>query len=352
MTLLITGGAGFIGTNIALEAISQGHKVIAFDSITRKGTEDNISIIEKSGAGILRADVRNKEDFKRIKGNIDGIIHLAGNPGIQVSLEWPMYDFEANTIGTLNVLEYSRSMGNIPVIFASTNKIYSEEINLLPVIEDDSRLRWDFNNFSKNYTREAVMEGISQKGINENFPMDSAGLFPHTPYGASKASSDIYCQEYFHTFGVPTVVNRMSCIYGLYQKGIEDQGWIDWFVRAALHNKPLNIYGNGKQVRDALFGTDLAKLYLLELENIEKVKGKVFNIGGGIEKTTSLLEMISWLENRLKSKMQIIYKDWRKADQKIYISDITKVQDILKWKPTTSINEGLEIMWENIKKYN
>lgn len=347
MVILITGGAGFIGTNIALTATLKKHKVIVFDSFIRKGVEDNATILAKNGVEILRADVRNQEDFKRIEKKVDGIIHLAGNPGIPWSIRWPRYDFETNSLGTLNVLEYSRENGKIPVVFASTNKIYSEEINLIPVLEKETRYVWDFDSLKKKTIRPAVLEGVTKKGINEHFPMDSSGRFPHSPYGISKASADLYCQEYYHIYGIPTVINRMSCIYGLYQKGVEDQGWVDWFVRAKKFNAPLNIYGNGKQVRDALFATDIAKLYIAELENIEKVKGEVFNVGGGMYHTTSLLETVDYLNNKEGKPLKLVYKKWRLADQKIYISDISKVEKKLGWKPTTSIHEGLNMMWEN-----
>lgn len=351
MKILITGGAGFIGTNITLYALEQKNKVIVFDSFLRKGVEENARILQKAGATIIRGDVRNTEDLKRIPYSVDAIIHLAGNPGIPWSIANPVFDFEANTLGTLHVLEFSRQNGKIPVLFASTNKIYSEEINLIPIKEKQTRYVWNFNNSNKKGIRQAILQGISEKGINENFPMDSSGKFPHSPYGVSKAAADLYCQEYYHIYGIPTVVNRMSCIYGLYQKGVEDQGWIDWFVRAKKNGIALNIYGDGKQVRDALFGTDLAKLYLLELKNIHKIKGMVFNVGGGEKHTVSLLEVITMLNNKGGEKLRYSYKPWRPADQKIFISDISKIKKTLGWQPTTSLREGIDLMWKNVVGY-
>ena len=292
-TLIVTGGCGFIGTNICLLAIKKGYHVVAFDSFIRPHTEENAVILKESGVEIIRGDVRSEHDFERLPKKANGIIHLAANPGIPWSIKWPMYDFSVNAMGTLNVLEFARKNNLIPVIFASTNKVYSEEINLIPVKEEKTRHVWNFEKNVKPPLRSSVLEGLTEKGVNENFPMDSAGKFPHSPYGVSKATGDLYCQEYYHMYGVPTVVNRMSCIYGLYQKGVEDQGWTDWFVQAKIHNRPLNIYGDGKQVRDCLFGGDVAELYLLELEMIEKVKGQIFNVGGGITNTISLLETIT-----------------------------------------------------------
>ncbi len=343
-TIIITGGCGFIGTNISLEAKKRGYEVIAFDSLFRPHTEENSTILKKARVEIVRGDVRNKEDLERLPSKIDGIIHLAANPGIPWSIKWPTYDFNVNAFGTLNILEFARKR-LAPVIYASTNKIYSEEINLIPVKEEKKRYVWDFKKANKKIVRKTVLDGISEMGINENFPMDSSGRFPHSLYGVSKAAGDLYCQEYFHIYGVPTVINRMSCVYGLYQKGVEDQGWVDWFVRAKITNKPLNIYGDGKQVRDCVFGEDLAKLYLLELENINKVKGQVFNIGGGVKNTISLLEAIEFLNNKGGKKLKLCYKSWRPADQKIYISDISKIKKNLNWKPEIGVFDGINKIW-------
>jgi len=251
MKILITGGCGFIGTNVCLEAIKRKHKVVAFDSLIRKYTEENAKILQSKGIETIRGDVRNHYDLDRLP-RVDGVIHLAANPGISWSINWPVYDFTTNALGTLNLLEFSRKNGKIPVIYASTNKVYSEEINLIPIKERATRYTWDFSKINAKKLRKGILDGISKRGINENFPVDSSGLFPHSPYGVSKATGDLYSQEYFHIYGIPTVVNRMSCIYGLYQKGVEEQGWVDWFVRAKIQNKTLNIYGDGKQIRDAL----------------------------------------------------------------------------------------------------
>lgn len=331
MKILIFGGSGFIGTNIALEAIKQGHSVVIFDSLIRKDSEENLY---KADAQYIRGDIRNLEDFERIP-KVDAIINLAANPGITWSIENPLYDFKVNALGALHILEYSRTHGKIPVIFASTNKIYSEEINELDLFEKDTRYEW----FDNDY-----------KGIPEDFPMDSRGKYPHSPYGCSKASADLYHQEYYHIYGVPTVINRMSCIYGFYQKGVSEQGWIDHFVKVIEKGDgKLDIYGDGKQVRDMLFGTDVAKLYLKELDQIDITKGQVFNVGGGIENTISLNESISYIEEITGKKATLTHHDWRPADQKIYISDITKVEKVLGWKPTISPQEGIKLMWEAIK---
>lgn len=352
MRILITGGAGFIGTNISLEALKQGYKVVIFDSFTRKGVEENAALLEKKGVEVIRGDIRKQQDLKKIEKKIDAIIHLAANSGIPWSLNWPLYDFEVNALGTLHILEYSKENGKIPILFASTNKIYSEEVNLLPIKEEKTRYVWNYKTTYLKKLRPAVLAGFSKKGINEQFPLDSSGLFPHSPYGVSKATADLYCQEYFHMYKIPMVINRMSCVYGLHQKGVADQGWIDWFIRAKIHNLPIEIYGDGKQVRDTLFGNDLAKLYLLELHHINKIQGMIFNLGGGIKHNISPLELIESLNKKPGKKLQISFKKWRPADQKIYISDNSKVKKILGWAPHTSVQEGINCMWDNISQKN
>ncbi len=338
-TILVFGGAGFIGTNICTLALNKGYKVIAFDSLIRTGVETNI--LEHENYTLIRGDVRNEEDFLRIPtDDLFGIINLAANPGVPWSVTNPIYDFNANAKGALNILEFSRKNGKIPVIQASTNKVYSEEINEIKLEE--------------RKTRYVVSDKKYYKGIPENFPVDGIGKFGHSPYGCSKLSADMYCQEYYHIFGVPTVLNRMSCIYGKYQHGVADQGWVTWFIIAKILEQPLEIFGDGKQVRDALYGEDLAELYIHELENIELHKGKVYNIGGGPKNTTSLLELIDLLDNTkinggpTYAPLQLTFKDWRPCDHKVYISDIDKISPY--WKPKTPFATGIMKTYEWVEK--
>lgn len=347
-TLLITGGCGFIGTNTALFARRKNYKVIVFDSFVRRGSEENAHILEKNGIEIVRGDIRSYYDIEKLP-RVNAIIHLAGNAGIPWSVASPVYDFMTNALGTVNILEYSKKNGKIPVIFSSTNKVYSDEINLIPLKETKTRYIWDFNKISKTKIRAAVLAGISNKGINENFPMDSVGKFPHNPYGVSKSSADLYCQEYYHTYDIPTVVNRMSCVFGLYQKGAEEQGWLDWFIRAKISNHSINLYGNGKQIRDEVWGEDIAKLFILEIENIKKISGQVFNVGGGYENSVSLIEVISYLNKKGGKKLKTYYSPWRANDQKVNITDNSKVKNLLNWSPKVGVYEGIDIIW---KSYN
>lgn len=323
--ILITGGAGFLGTNIALVILDRGWEVIVMDNFVRSGSDRNSRILENKGVKVIHGDVRLKEDWDDLP-KVDAVIHLAGQPSIPKSLENPVLDFHVNSLGTLYALEYCRKNGNIPLIYASTNKIYSDAINDLRLKEAATRYRW-----------------LELEGINEDFPMDSAGKNPHSPYGVSKASADLLCQEYFHAFGIPTVVMRMSCIYGYYQNGVSEQGWTDFFVRQRiLGDNKLTFYGNGKQVRDCLFGSDAAEAYLMAIEQIDKAKGQVFNLGGG-EFNSSLIEWVDILNGYTnKPPMEISCEDWRLADHRIYISDTSKIQRILGWKAKVNIKEGID----------
>lgn len=340
MKIVVTGGVGFIGTNACLEARSRGHEVIAFDNFVRPLVEENVEVLKKAGVKIVRGDIRNKIDFDKLPNNVDGIIHLAGQCGIPYAQISPQYDFEVNALGTLNVLEYSRLHGKIPVAFASSNKSYTNITNTFPILETETRYKWDFEKFNL-----LQAQLITLKGVNESLPLDAFGKYARSLYGTSKVSGDLYMQEYYQAFGVPTVINRMSCIYGYYQKGVEDQAWVSWFIRQIVYgNSKINIFGTGKQVRDMLFGTDCARLYVDEIENIDKVKGKAYNIGGGIENTMSLLEAISCIEDLSGKKADLTLTDKRHGDQDIWISDITKITTDLNWHPTISPKEGIEKM--------
>lgn len=339
--ILITGGCGFIGTNIALEAKWQGYEVVSFDSLVRNKGEENLPVLLSAGVEIIRGDVRNQDDFKRIP-RPDHIIHLAANPGIPWSIANPSYDFDVNARGTLNVLEYAREV-KAAVVYASTNKVYSDLLNELVELTEDNPTRYPWKVNKRGHRL-----GLTDLGVSEKFTIDGQEKYPHSPYGVSKLTGDVYCQEYFHIYNLPVVINRMSCIFGNYQKGVTDQGWIDHFIRViGFGDGRLEIFGNGKQVRDMLWGGDVAKLYLKEVADISKVAGSVFNVGGGMENTMSLLEAIKFLEELIGRKAELTFHDWRMADQKIYISDIRKVSDKLDWKPTISPQQGIDIIYRN-----
>ena len=345
--LLVTGCAGFIGTNVTIEAIKRGYTVIGFDNLHRPLTEENLKYLQdtyKDKFQFIHGDIRNIEDFAPLEGEgIEGIIHLAGQCGIPYAQINPRYDFEVNVGGMINVLEFSRLNGKIPVAFAASNKCYSNITNNYEIVEKDTR--YEYAEVTD------LFKWKTENGINERLPLDAFGKYARSLYGTSKVAADLYCQEYWQAFKVPTVINRMSCIYGLFQKGEESQGWADWMIRQLTYgNKKINIFGTGKQVRDMLWGEDVAKLYLDEIENIDKVAGKPYNIGGGINNTLSLLEAIKFMEDETGNKAELTFLPKRHGDQDIWISDISKIKNDLGWEPKISPQEGLKIMIDQIKK--
>lgn len=312
--ILVTGGAGFIGSTVSEYLLSLGYEVVILDSFVRKGVEHNVLRLRE--AEVIRGDIRFSYDLRRV-GKVDGIIHTAANPAIKLSIMHPKLDFETNALGTINVLEYARLLGGIPVIYCSTNKVYSGNIvNAIRIKALNKRYVYAESSFS---------------GIRPDCPVDGND---HSCYGVSKLSGDLYCQEYAKNMGVPTVVNRMSCIGGKWQMGVEEQGWVAWFVFAAIVGCPLNIYGSGKQVRDVLDAEDLARLFEMQLSRIGSFSGNVFNVGGGIDNTLSLLECIEYLEEKTGKQIPLKFHPKRIADHDIYVSDISKLKDV--WQPKTS----------------
>ena len=330
--ILISGGAGFLGSNMCEYFIKRNWEVIAFDNLVRKGVEDNAKIIEEMGCRVIRGDVRNPEDFNGLP-KVDAVINLAANPGIPWSISNPIYDARINLIGALNVFQYARKCGAC-VVQASTNKVYSDKVNEIPLKKTGTRYEYPL---------------LHSKGIKENFPVDGFGR-PHSPYGCSKLAADIYAQEYNTTFDVPTSVCRMSAIYGPRQMGVSEQGWVVWFMYCKKYGIPLEVFGDGLQVRDCLYIEDLCRLYYLLVTQMDKFRGSVFNIGGGPDNSLSVLELIHWLDKKDGEPLNISYKDWRVADHKVYISDITKVIETVGWFPRIGIEEGLQKTWEWVNR--
>lgn len=340
MTILVFGGVGFIGTNICKLATEQGHKVFAFDNLMRPGVTENLEFLRKQkNFKFIYGDMRNQGDFKNLPKNIDGIINVGGNASVPKSILTPKLDFESNVIGQLNILDFSRKNGKIPVVFASSSKVYTDRVNKISLLE--TKLRYK------------IREKKFLSGFDEYVDVDGVDEYTNSFYGVSKLAAEKYSREYYKHFSVPVVVNRMSCIYGLFQKGTEDQGWVDWFIRAKKYQQTIIIYGNGKQVRDVLWGTDLADLYLTQLKNIKKYQGKVFNVGGGPKNgfNISLLELIQLLdENYPGPKIKIKFKDWRPSDQQIYISNINKLTKITGWEPKIPIKKGVDKIWLDMSR--
>jgi CDP-paratose 2-epimerase len=335
MKVLVTGGCGFIGSNIASSHMNKGDKVLVLDDLSRKGAELNLKWLRSlDKIDFIKQDIANFNSLKRIiekNRDIEIIYHMAAQVAVTDSIDNPRRDFEVNALGTFNLLEAVRCANANPVIiFGSTNKVYGE-MKDLKIIEENGRYMWK----------------DIKKGIGEDSPLDF-----HSPYGCSKGSADQYIRDYSRIYGLRTVIMRQSCIYGPRQFGIEDQGWVAHFIISAILEKPITIYGDGKQVRDILFIDDLVDVFHRAYENIDSVKGDIFNIGGGIENTISLLELTDILKEEIDKDIAIKFDSWRLGDQKVFINDISKSKRLLNWQPKTNKDSGIKklISWVKEKR--
>lgn len=338
MRILITGGAGLVGSHAAEYFANKNDEVIVFDNLMRSklfgydkaSVEYNWKYLSKfKNIKCIKGDVRNELEVKKALGKgVDVVIHAAGQPGVQYSIDKPLEDFSINAFGTLNVLECVRVIcKNATFIYCSTNKVYGENVSSIALEELSSRY---------------VYKGV--KGVSEEMLTDLTG---HTPYGVSKLTGDLYTQDYARIYGMRTGVFRMSCIYGTRQFGFEDQGWLAWFIIATIFGKKITIYGDGKQVRDALYVDDLIAAYDAFIKS--SAKSGLYNVGGGPENTISLLEFIEMLELYLAKEPKIRFSAWRHSDQKVYISDIAKIKKELNWQPSLSVKEGVAKLVDWIK---
>ena len=321
---LITGGAGFIGANYAARLLARGERVTLYDNLSRRGARVNVAWLQErfgDAVRLVQGDVRDAALLTALVREADAVVHLAAQVAVTTSVQHPRLDFEVNALGTFNVLEAARLAGHKPpVLYASTNKVYGA-MEDVAVVEEATRYRY----------------ADLPHGVPETQPLDF-----HSPYGCSKGTGDQYVRDYHRIYGLPTVVFRQSCIYGPRQWGIEDQGWVAWFVIAALTGRPITIYGDGKQVRDVLYIDDLLDAFDAALSHLDVSAGQVYNIGGGPERALSIWQEFGPLLERLVGrKIPVRYGPWRPGDQKVYISDIRKAQRELGWSPKTSVEEGV-----------
>jgi CDP-paratose 2-epimerase len=331
---LITGGAGFIGSNYVSRLLQRGEEVTIFDNLSRSGAEKNILWLQdtfgKGAFNLNQGDVRDAGAIRKAAAAADVLVHLAAQVAVTTSVVDPREDFEINAAGTFNVMEAARQANSKPVVlYASTNKVYGgmEEVEIVEKEE--------------SYDYKSLPHGVS-----ENQPLDF-----HSPYGCSKGAGDQYVRDYHRIYGIQSVVLRQSCIYGPRQFGIEDQGWVAWFVIAAVLGKPITIYGDGKQVRDVLYVEDLLNAYDAAIEHIEQAAGKVYNIGGGRQFTLSIWKQFGpMLEGLLGRKIDVTYDEWRPGDQLVYISDIRKAQKELKWSPKNDVEQGVRKLYNWVSK--
>lgn len=323
MRALITGGAGFVGSNLARRFLSQGDDVTVFDDLSRAGTARNLEWLESLGGRLrtVRGDIRDADAVEDVVEGADVVFHLAGQVAVTTSVVDPRRDFEINALGSLNVLEaVRRHDADQVVVFTSTNKVYGgmEEVG----VEQDADGRYGY-------------VGLPF-GVGEEQPLDF-----HSPYGCSKGTADQYVRDYARIYGLRTIVCRMSCIYGTRQFGNEDQGWVAHFCIAALLGRPISIYGDGHQVRDVLFVDDLLDCFLAAVERAEP-GGQIFNVGGGTSNVISLRQLVGELERQLGREIPVTYGDWRPGDQRVYVSDIRKAGEVLGWAPRIGWPEGVE----------
>jgi CDP-paratose 2-epimerase len=330
--ILITGCAGFIGCNLAHAWLAQGHTIIAYDNLSRLGSERNLEWLLASGGTalqVIEGDIRDADAITAAVRNVDVVVHLAGQVAVTTSVINPREDFDINALGTFNVLEAARNAPTPPIlIYASTNKVYGG-MEDLAIVEEPTRYRYrDLPN-----------------GIPETQPLDF-----HSPYGCSKGTGDQYVRDYARIYGLPTVVFRQSAIYGPRQFGVEDQGWLAHFVIAAQLGRSLAIYGDGKQVRDMLYIDDLVRAYTLAIEKIDIARGKIYNIGGGASNTLSIWQEAGpQLERLLGQPIPVRYGDWRPGDQPVCVMDIAKAEQELGWRPEVGLQEGVERLWNWVR---
>lgn len=331
MKYLITGGCGFLGSNIASQVLKQNNQLVVYDNLSRVGGEQNLKWLESLGKfEFIKA---NTNDFGKISEVIknyqpDVIYHLAGQVAMTTSIANPRLDFETNVLGSFNVLESVRLYSpQTIVVYSSTNKVYGD---------------FEYLTYDETDTRYICKE--FPNGFDESVHLDF-----HSPYGCSKGSADQYMLDWARIFGLKTVVFRHSSMYGARQFGTYDQGWISWFCQKAIETKKdkntiFTISGNGKQVRDVLHAEDMIRLYMAVPKYIDKAKGQFFNIGGGMDNSLSLLELFAFLEEELNIKMNYTQLPPRESDQKIFVADITKASKIFKWTPLVSKKEGIRKM--------
>jgi CDP-paratose 2-epimerase len=350
MNALITGGCGFVGSNLAAHLLSldlsdpdQANKVTVFDNLSRHGASENLAWMRTlSSAGqnpieFIHGDIRNAFDVEAVVKALqpDVIFHLAGQVAMTTSMQSPRRDFEINVLGSINVLEAVRIYTpQTAIIYASSNKVYGN-LGHLDLVETATRYQ----------------PRASQNGVDESVAIEF-----HTPYGCSKGATDQYMQDYARSFGLNTVVLRHSTIYGGRQFATYDQGWVGWFCRQAIESKanpsrlPFTVSGDGKQVRDLLHVSDAVRCYVAAYEHIAAARGQAFNIGGGMENSMSLLELLHYLEERLDLKLNYTHLPWRQSDQKFFVADNSKAGKFIAWAPVIRKEEGIEsvLNWEKL----
>ncbi len=327
MKVVVTGGAGFIGSNITERFLRMGHEVHVIDDLSRNGTPSNLEWLKTIPGDLTfhHRDIRKIDEIRDIFAGAQLVCHLAAQVAVTTSVVDPRHDFEVNLLGTFNVLEAIRQQPTPPmIIFTSTNKVYGK-MDFMPICERNNR--WEYVDL--------------KHGNPESTPLDF-----YSPYGCSKGGADQYVHDYCRIFSIPSVVFRMSCIYGPRQMGCEDQGWVAFFLIQAVLGRSITIYGDGKQIRDVLYVDDLVNAFLAAYEHRDRTAGRYYNIGGGPDRTLSLLEFIRFIETNLGKPLPFSFDDWRPGDQKVYVSDIRKAYADFGWRPAVSPESGISRLFD------
>ncbi|WP_425229922.1 SDR family NAD(P)-dependent oxidoreductase [Sphingomonas sp.] len=325
--ILVTGGAGFIGVNLADRLLGDGHCVRVYDALSRAGTERNLAWLQARHGGrvdFIHADVRDHARLREAAADVQAVFHLAAQVAVTTSLDDPAEDFAINIGGTFALLEALRARGGggVPLIFASTNKVYGDLADIAFVREGAAYVPAD--------------PAVRAHGIGEARPLDF-----HTPYGVSKGAADQYVLDYARSFGMPTCVLRMSCIYGRRQMGTEDQGWVAHFLIRALEGRPITLYGDGYQVRDILDVSNAVDAYICAWRRIEAVKGRAFNLGGGPANAVSLRQLLAHMGALVGRDIDVTWSDWRAGDQRYFVADTRAAEAALGLAPKLAWQEGV-----------
>jgi CDP-paratose 2-epimerase len=336
-TTLITGGAGFIGTNLADRLLSEGRHVVVLDDLSRPGVDANLRRLRQAHPGsrlrVEVGDVRDPAVVRRSLVGVDTVFHFAAQVAVTTSVQDPVHDFQVNLLGTLNLLEEIRRLKDPPaLLFTSTNKVYGD---LLDVPLERRNDRW-----------EPTVAAVRRRGIGESRPLAFC-----SPYGCSKGGADQYVLDYAKSYGLPNVVFRMSCIYGEHQCGNEDQGWVAHFLLRAMRREKITLYGDGRQVRDVLHVSDLLDAMLLAVDKVDQLAGHAFNMGGGSANTVSLLQILDMIAAMEGRRPRVGFGPARIGDQRWYVSDTTAFTAATGWRPEVTVEQGVRQLHEWLRTH-
>ena len=333
--ILVTGGAGFIGCNIANKLAEDGHEVLIYDALSRPGVETNLAWLKERHPDLVTsivADIRDEDELARAAREVKAVFHMAAQVAVTTSLTDPREDFEINLKGTINLLDALRLRAEpVPLIFASTNKVYGDLADIDFSLEGDRYVPADAQ--------------VAAHGIGETRPLDF-----HTPYGCSKGAADQYVLDYARSFGLPTAVLRMSCIYGVRQMGTEDQGWVAHFLIRAIEGAPITLYGDGHQVRDILDVSNAVDAYLQAWARIDRISGRAFNLGGGPANSVSLRELLAFMGELLGHEIDVRFSDWRAGDQRYFVADTRAARAALDLAPAVPWKQGVAALAEWLRE--